>query len=1258
MSGGSIPGEKIVLFLFCCIAIGAAVKYYMRRTPVPYTVLLMVIGLGVGSISANSSGFESYTTLASIDPHLILYIFLPTLLFESGYALEVHLFKKTIVQVFFLAGPGLLMCTLFTAILAFYIFQYEWSWLESLLFGSLISATDPVAVVAILKEVGASKVLGTVIEGESLLNDGFAIVLFEVFFDGILPGNSLSALDIFIKFIRVAIGGPVFGFLMGQLTVFWIGHVYNDALTEITITLVCTYLVYWLAEFALKVSGVLAVVVMAIILNSKKTSISHEVETFLHRFWEMMGYLANTILFIMVGVLITERAFKDVQGIDVMFLFALYFGINVIRGIMIFMSAPILTRTGYGCSWQSMVVMAWGGLRGAVGLALALVVATDPDVPFDSYGSRVLFHAGAVVMLTLCVNATTMKGLLALLGMSEITNAKKQMMKTAVRQVNMRTKKAITVLKTDRFLSDSHWAIVESRVELINPYAEILFHEKEDILVTVAKRSLIDCPHCGNRLPAMLSPAEVEALAEDARKRFIKGEKRSYWRQYEDGGLGRDAVLLLQRATDEALDHKYQLTKPEQIEPYWGTPKMVTWAMGWIERTFQKTEKYRHPPLDFELSRVLHMIVHTTIFELTIYALIFANLVTIIIEFEKESDTLKNINLFFVCAFGLEAIVKIIALGKNYFKSWWNVFDFLIVLVSIMDVILDKMNDDEDENSAFSPSLLRTARVLRVFRIGRILRLLRITGPILNGWVISYMNTQLSLGYSIGLGYTLAQETVQKLIHIVTDNEKVGAELKKRSTEYRLEVVKSLGMIRQNHPTIAFAIKTQKASKVVLSKSLHAIEVMLHDGVVDEPEAKLLRSLVEINIKKLESFPSSLPIPAPEEVLENVTWLKAMEHCVVEELLEKAELKEIPSGEQFIEMGTESDGIFIVASGLIRVHAYTFEDYLGPGAVIGEMGVLKDTPRGANVTTESECTVYFLPSDHLWYVMLRYPALNDALWSVAGIRQSFNSLIASETFSSWNDVKVRMYCEKGIMWSPISDYQYQIEDMEADIVLLYGECRSSSSELHWKGPAYIPRSCRDISFHGKCRAVIISEIGEYPVGTKAEIEVPEKYKQIVQDAIHRSRISGVGADSSFESIPSQQSVELDVRNSVILNETSNKPHEPPGEEDAIDIQVDVEEVDDENGDTYSKNQMQSEESPEIMVEPEQGQGVNESSNGVLQDEETTAAAPNSEPMPKIEAEQEDAMTIEVAVDETENSDAPVEDNVQDPNSVQAEETAE
>jgi len=201
-------------------------RYLLKNTNIPYTVALLVIGLIVGFIERylpseqNSSLLSDIvTSVSTIDPHLILFLFLPTLIFESAFAIESHLFRRTFTQISLLAVPGLILSTLLTAVMVKYLFPWDWSWPLALMFGALISATDPVAVVALLKEISSRKRLETLIEGESLLNDGTAIVMFTLFYTMITVTNSSSfdLLSVSLEFLWVVSLGLIIGLLLGWI---------------------------------------------------------------------------------------------------------------------------------------------------------------------------------------------------------------------------------------------------------------------------------------------------------------------------------------------------------------------------------------------------------------------------------------------------------------------------------------------------------------------------------------------------------------------------------------------------------------------------------------------------------------------------------------------------------------------------------------------------------------------------------------------------------------------------------------------------------------------------------------------------------------------------------------------------------------------------------------------------------------------------------------------------------------------------------
>lgn len=176
-------GTVALWFVFVALAVGSATRTALHGTSIPYTVVLFMLGMLWAVIYDKADIGLLDTSLAAwkgINPHLLLAVFLPALIFESSFSMEWHTLKKVLPKVLLLAGPGVLISMALTGCLI-RAMPFGLSWGFCMMLGSILSATDPVAVVAILKEVGASKVLGHLIEGESLVNDGTAIVVFNVF---------------------------------------------------------------------------------------------------------------------------------------------------------------------------------------------------------------------------------------------------------------------------------------------------------------------------------------------------------------------------------------------------------------------------------------------------------------------------------------------------------------------------------------------------------------------------------------------------------------------------------------------------------------------------------------------------------------------------------------------------------------------------------------------------------------------------------------------------------------------------------------------------------------------------------------------------------------------------------------------------------------------------------------------------------------------------------------------------------------------
>lgn len=520
-----------LLLTIAGLTVGAIFKSLFQRTRIPYTVGLFAIGLAAGIINRMGvfHGMPQFSaaldSVANINPDLILYIFLPILIFDAAYELNLHIFKKTLTNATLLAAPGLIICMILTAgvlmAISFFVPGYEkWTWASALMFGALISATDPVAVVALLHELKTSKRFSTLVDAESLLNDGTGIVCFMLFY-GITVWGRNDELTPILEFCQVVAGGAILGFIAARLVIWFITRVNSEEMIQNSVIILSAYLVFILAQLYLGISGVIALVAFGLtIAYVGKPRLKPQVNIFMGSFWELLTYIANTLIFIIVGIVIAEKV--DFSWSHCAILLLVYIALNIIRYITIMMLYPIMKRSGYGLNKKESIILTWGGLRGALGMTLALMVSYTPAIP-EEIRSQVLFFTAGTVTLTLCINATTMRWLLNKLGLIYIPTARTMMENKIQNLLHENSEQYFERLKTREALNGANW-------EKISQY-----------------------------VTASPSAQEATPMANDVmneiRLRVLDKEKMFLHQIYDEGIISKTSFMQLSNSLDELYDH-------------------------------------------------------------------------------------------------------------------------------------------------------------------------------------------------------------------------------------------------------------------------------------------------------------------------------------------------------------------------------------------------------------------------------------------------------------------------------------------------------------------------------------------------------------------------------------------------------------------------------------------------------------------------------------------------------------------------------
>ena len=387
-----------------------------KRLHLPYTVLLVIVGMSLALLARNGPEFLHPIIRFAISPEVILFVFLPTLIYESAFNLDYRQLKQNIVPVMFLAGPGLLLST---GIIGFFIHLFTpIDLVASLLLGAMLSATDPVAVIAIFKQLGTPKRLTVLVEGESLFNDATSIVVARILV-GILAAGYFSSATLgagIIDFFTVFIGGIIVGSLAAILTGMVLGRIESEPFIEISLTTILAYFSFLIAEEIFHVSGVMATVAAGVTMGSwGRTKISPSVAEYMDNFWEYMAQLANALIFLLVGLRVEIHAL--VSSFDLLLWVILAMIIS--RAVVIYTLVPVSALLPHvdPVSRPYQTVMWWGGLRGAI--ALAIVLSLEDFSFTETFVALVM----GAVFFTLIVQGLTIEKLVRWLGLDQLPPA-------------------------------------------------------------------------------------------------------------------------------------------------------------------------------------------------------------------------------------------------------------------------------------------------------------------------------------------------------------------------------------------------------------------------------------------------------------------------------------------------------------------------------------------------------------------------------------------------------------------------------------------------------------------------------------------------------------------------------------------------------------------------------------------------------------------------------------------------------------------
>ena len=418
----------VLLAIALLLVVVSAVQPLAQRMHLPETVLLALVGILIGGsadllLRSSTNLFDGAArTLLDfpVNSEAFLLIFLPILVFQGALVIDVRRLAHESATVLLLAVVAVVVST---AAIGLALFPFAGMRLEvCLLLGAIVATTDPSAVVGIFRDIGAATRLTRLVEGEALLNDAAAISIFSILLSAITAGQPIHFGLATYSLVSSFIGGLVIGAVLARLTLFMITALGGTPAGEVTLTIALPYIAYIVCDDVFHFSGVVATAAAGLTFSLYGPStLRPQTWRFLEELWEQLVFWAGSLVFVLASMLVPRLLVGLTRWDCVLIAIALAAGMAA-RAAVVFGMLPILalTKVSPPVPTAFKVTMVWGGLRGAITLALALAVTENPAIPI-----RVAHFVGILatgfVLITLLVNGTTLRSLVVFFGLDRLS---------------------------------------------------------------------------------------------------------------------------------------------------------------------------------------------------------------------------------------------------------------------------------------------------------------------------------------------------------------------------------------------------------------------------------------------------------------------------------------------------------------------------------------------------------------------------------------------------------------------------------------------------------------------------------------------------------------------------------------------------------------------------------------------------------------------------------------------------------------------
>ena len=443
------------------------IKFFWRKRFIPHTVIYLILGLICGLVNKYFNLGDLSNDIdfwANINSHNLLLYFVPPLIFHSAFSIKYNDFLRYKYHIAILTiFPLLLSIFLLGSIIFGLVSFINNNYIKSLIIGVILSATDPVTIVTILEKLNLSSFLHILLECESLLNDGLSILIFNILASMI--NNADTNNYIFLGFSPIL--SILFGYLSYYVFSFFIKRIQNDSLLESSLFLTMPFFIFYISEL-LHLSGVFVLVIFGInMARYGNLNISINTINVLEHFLSVTRYLLNTILFFLLGVIVTSRInFYKLNYIDYLFALLSYILSNLVRFLAISIFYPLFRKLNKNISFKDIGVLSLSGMKGEITVVLSL---STKSLLKDDY-NKILLILLTNVVLSIIINSIFLELYLQkFYKKNEKVTENQQLIKSTINKITEKSKLYFETLKEEeRFLNNANWNLISKKIGISN----------------------------------------------------------------------------------------------------------------------------------------------------------------------------------------------------------------------------------------------------------------------------------------------------------------------------------------------------------------------------------------------------------------------------------------------------------------------------------------------------------------------------------------------------------------------------------------------------------------------------------------------------------------------------------------------------------------------------------------------------------------------------------------------------------------------